>query len=111
MNPHRLQETLGCLTAGAATVDPDAARTVAAPAKSADLPGVIAADGAAFTRLSAPVAYGFDDSGRLVGVVVSAISTNMTEFDLVIETRIAIAYDPVAALPEPKPVLVAGGLN
>jgi hypothetical protein len=99
------------LPVGDAKVDPAAARTLGAQAKAVEIPGVVAADGAAFTKLTAPVAYGFDDTGRLVSVTVSALNTNMTEFDLVIETSIRIAYDGVAGLPEPKPVLKVEGSN
>jgi len=99
------------LPAGDTRVDPDAARTIGAEAKVADIPGVVAADGAAFTRLTAPLVYGFDAAGRLVSVTVSALNTNMTDFDLVIETSIVLAYDGVAGLPEPKPARSADGSN
>ena len=91
--------------AGDPKVDPDAARTLEDSATAAQIPGVVAADGAAFTQLLEPVAYGFDDTGRLVSVRVVARNTNMTDFDLVIETTIAIAYDGVDGLPSPEPAL------
>jgi hypothetical protein len=85
------------------TVVPTDARTLEAAAKPADIPGVIAADGLAFTRLTGPIAYGFDDAGRVVRISVSALNTNMVDHDLVIETTITIAYDKVTALPPASP--------
>jgi len=93
--------------AGDKAADPTAARTLANAATPAQIPGVVAANGAAFTKLTDPVAYGFDDTGRLVSVRVMALNTNMTDFDLVVETTITIAYDDVAGLPEPKPAVGA----
>lgn len=85
-------------------IDPKAARNLSAAAVKADIPGVVAADGLAFTELRGKFGYGFDDSGRLVSIHTTALNTNMTDFDLVIETTIAIAYDNVTDLPEPKPL-------
>jgi hypothetical protein len=91
--------------AGDPKVDPDAVRTLEDSATAAQIPGVVAAGGAAFTALTEPVAYGFDDTGRLVSVRVVARNTNMTDFDLVVETTIDIAYDGVDGLPDPEPAL------
>jgi hypothetical protein len=99
------------LPTGDEKTDPAAARNLEATAKPADIPGVVAADGAAFTELTDAIAYGFDDAGRLVRINVSALNTNMTDFDLVIETVISIAYDGVDPLPEPKPALDTAGTN
>lgn len=88
-------------------VDPKAARNLDAGAVKADIPGLVAADGLAFTELSGKFVYSFDASGRLISVATSALNTNMTDFDLVIDTSIAIAYDEVGELPEPK-VLAEG---
>jgi hypothetical protein len=89
--------------------DPKAARNLEASADKADMPGLVAADGADFTKLTDKVAYAFDDAGRLTRVSALALNTNMTDFDLVIETTISIAYDDVGPLPEPKPALPAEG--
>jgi hypothetical protein len=85
-------------------IDPDAARNLAAGAVKSDIPGLVAADGVAFTELQGKFGYGFDDSGRLVSINTTALNTNMTDFDLVIDTTIEIFYDAVGELPEPKPV-------
>lgn len=90
-------------------VDPADARTLEVDAKPADIPGVIAADGLAFTKLTAPIAYGFDDAGRVVRITVTALNTNMTEHDLVIETTITIAYDTVGQLPAATPLRTGEG--
>jgi hypothetical protein len=90
-------------------VDPAAARNLEAAAKAADIPGLVASDGLPFTELSEPLAYGFDDGGRLISITAVARNTNMTEHDLIIETRITIAYEGVDALPEPKPALSTEG--
>ncbi|MFP5343252.1 MAG: hypothetical protein ACLGIJ_10045 [Candidatus Limnocylindria bacterium] len=89
--------------------NPTDARTLEADAKPADIPGVIAADGLAFTRLTAPIAYGFDDAGRVVRITVTALNTNMTDHDLVIETTITIAYDKVGELPAAIPLRTGEG--
>lgn len=83
-------------------IDPEAARNLDARAVKTDIPGLVAADGLAFTELRGKFGYGFDDTGRLVSINTTALNTNMTDFDLVIETTIAIAYDNVGPLPEPK---------
>lgn len=83
-------------------IDPDAARNLSAGAAKGDIPGLVAADGVAFTELRGKFGYGFDDTGRLVSINTTALNTNMTDFDLVIETTIEIAYDNVGPLPEPK---------
>lgn len=99
------------LPIGDPKVDPRAARNLEASAKVADIPGVVASEGAAFTKLTDKVAYGFDDTGRLISMHVTALNMNMTDFDLVIETRIEVAYDAIVGLPEPKPALGADGSN
>jgi hypothetical protein len=87
--------------------DPDAARNLTDGAAEADIPGLVAADGLAFTELTDKLRYGFDDAGRLVSIGATARNTNLVDFDLVIETRIRLAYDAVGDLPEPKPALPA----
>lgn len=82
--------------------DAATARALRADVVREQIPGVIAADGLAFTELLAPLTYGFDAGGRLTRLAVSARNTNMDDFDLVIETTIEIAYDDVAGLPTPQ---------
>jgi hypothetical protein len=86
-------------------IDPAAARNLEAAAKPADIPGLVASDGVAFTELKEPVGYGFDDTGRLISITTVARNTNMTDHDLIVETMISIAYDSVDPLPEPKPLV------
>jgi len=84
------------------------ARTLLASAEVADLPGVVAVDGATFTEITAPIALTFDASGRLTGLLVTARNTNLDTFDLVVVTEIALHYDGVPSqLPDPKPTVPA----
>ncbi|MBA2721227.1 MAG: hypothetical protein H0U52_18590 [Chloroflexi bacterium] len=77
---------------------------VTGSAKVADIPGVVAADGAPFTELVAPLDFAFDDQGRLAQVHVLARNTNLDVYDLLIDTTITFAYpDQAAPLPEPVP--------
>ena len=87
---------------GDAKVDQAATRTLEATAKAADIPGIVAADGDAFTELTDELAYGFDDAGRLVSVNASALNTNMTDFDLVIETVIRSPMTTSIRFPKPS---------
>ncbi len=47
-------------------------RALMATASVADIPGVIAADGAPFTELTRPLIFAFDDLGRPTGLIVTA---------------------------------------
>jgi hypothetical protein len=86
-------------------VDPRALRALTAAAVVADLPGIIAADAASFTKLIGPIALTFDSDGRVIGIVVTAHNTRMETFDLVVVTEIAIHYDGVPAdLPDASPL-------
>ena len=81
-----------------------AARAIEAQGEVADIPGVIASDGLDFTELNDPVAFTFDEAGRLVGLVVTARNTNMTEYDLGVVTEITLRYDEVPLdLPAAEP--------
>ena len=84
--------------------DPAAARAITATGTVADIPGVVAVDGAPFTELKAPIALTFDAAGRLTGILVTARNTNVTAYDLVVVTEITLHYDAVpVTLPEPVP--------
>lgn len=87
-------------------VDGKSLLRVDATGSEPDIPGVVAADGLAYTKLIAPVEFGFDDLGRLVQIHVIALNTNLTAFDLVVDTLITIRYDDVGALPQPDPKFV-----
>ena len=85
-----------------------AARAIGVETTVADLPGVIAVDGAPFTELTGPVTLTFDGAGRLSGLLVRARNTNLDTFDLSIVTEIAIRYDAVpTVLPDPLPAYSA----
>jgi hypothetical protein len=78
--------------------------TVSATGSVADFPGVVAADGATFTNLVAPVEFTFDDQGRLALLHSVAQNTNLAQYDLLVDTLITFGYPAVApALPDPTP--------
>jgi len=84
--------------------DPTATRAITAAGTVADMPGVVAVDGAPFTELTSPIAFSFDAAGRLAGLVVTARNTNATLHDLVVVTEITLHYDDVpTGLPAPEP--------
>lgn len=84
--------------------DGSATRAITATGTVADIPGVVAVDGAPFTELTGPIAFSFDAAGRLSGLVVTARNTNATVHDLVVVTEITLHYDDVpGALPAPEP--------
>jgi hypothetical protein len=88
--------------------DPVAVRALAATTTVADIPGVLAVDGASFTELTKPIGLTFDAAGRLAGILVTARNTNMAEYDLMVVTEITLHYDTVPkALPAPQPAYVA----
>lgn len=68
-------------------------------------PGVVAADGAAFTEKSFMVDCWFDDAGRLVRLEASARNLNATAFDLIVTTTVTISYGRPADPPEPNPTM------
>lgn len=100
IEPAALERELGSGETGA--------RALRVATAVADLPGIVAADGEPFTELVRPIELTFDAAGRLSGLLVTARNTNVEEFDLIIVTEIAIAYDNVPTdLPEPLPVMPA----
>jgi hypothetical protein len=85
--------------------DAAATRAISAAGAVADIPGVVAVDGAAFTELREPIAFSFDAAGRLTGLVVTARNTNVAAHDLVVVTEITLHYVEVPVdlpLPEPR---------
>jgi hypothetical protein len=79
-------------------------RALQATGSVKDIPGVVAVDGAPFTELTKPLDLTFDAAGRVSGLLVTARNTNLTEYDLVVVTEIAIRYDAVPVeLPAPTP--------
>ncbi|HET7495091.1 MAG TPA: hypothetical protein VFJ80_06550 [Candidatus Limnocylindrales bacterium] len=93
-----------------ATTDPDGrtVATVAAGGTIADAPGLMAIDAASFSELTGPLEYGLDEGGRLVALHATLRNTRVEGFDLIVDTRISLTYDPPpGALPEPAPRLPA----
>jgi hypothetical protein len=68
-------------------------------------PGVIAADGAAFTEKTFPLDCRFDDQGRLVRLEASARSLNEDTYDLVTTTVVTISYGSPGDPPAPNPTM------
>jgi hypothetical protein len=82
-------------------------RALAATTTVTALPGIIAVDLADATELLGPARLGFDGTGRLVSLTISARNTNLEIHDLVIDTLITIRYpDRAAELPRPEPAYV-----
>ena len=102
--PSLVRNATGAADAG---VDAENAslRNVTATGTVADIPGVVASDGAAFTRMTDPVTFSLDPDGRLVSLHLVALNTNMEDFDLVVETDITLRYAVDGALPDATPVL------
>jgi hypothetical protein len=77
-------------------------RTLQATTTVDDLPGIIAVDGAPFTKLTAPVVLGFDDQGRLIRLSVIAQNMGWDRYDMLVQTDITFSY-PLTAPPIPSP--------
>jgi hypothetical protein len=102
--PDLLRNATAVTDAGTKPVNGATLPAVTGSAKVADIPGVIASDGAGFTELVAPLEFAFDDQGRLAQVHVLARNTNLDVYDLLIDTTITFAYPTTAApLPDPSP--------
>ena len=85
-----------------------ATRAIDATSKVANVPGVLAPDLAAATRLTRPTDFALDDAGRLVSLTIFARNANMELYDLVVKTVITFRYpDTSPPLPEPLPAYVA----
>ncbi len=85
----------------------DAARTLEATTKAADVPALIAPDLAEMTELRGPARLAFDESGRLIGLTIIARNTHLETWDLIVETVITFAYPAdLPPLPEPRPTYV-----
>lgn len=103
--PGLLRNATSVADTGSKPVDGATLATVSGSAKVADIPGIIAADGAPFTELVAPLDFAFDAEGRLAQVHVLARNMNLDGYDLLIDTTITFAYPAAAAeLPQPLPV-------
>jgi len=88
-----------------------ATRGITAAGTIADIPGVVAVDGAGFTEITQPIALTFDGAGRLVGLVVTARNSNATVHELAVVTEITLRYDDVPiSLPKPEPAYAGDGM-
>ena len=84
--------------------DTAATRAITSTGAVADIPGIVAVDGAPFTEITRPIAFTFDAAGRLSGLVVTARNTNVTAHDLFVVTEITLHYDDVpTSLPKAEP--------
>jgi hypothetical protein len=102
--PALLRNATSAKDAGTTPVNDMTARALTARGAVADIPGIVAVDGEAFTELSTPIALAFDDLGRLVRLQAVARNTTMSDFDLLVDTVITFAYPATAApLPLPEP--------
>jgi hypothetical protein len=80
--------------------------TIAAGGTIADAPGLMAIDAGSFSELLGPIEFSLDEAGRLVALHARLRNTRVDAFDLVVDTRISLTYDPApGALPEPAPLL------
>jgi hypothetical protein len=104
--PTLLRDSEGAIKRDDLAIDGATLLRVDATADKGDIPGLVAADGEPYTKLTAPVEFGFDALGRLVRIHAVALNTNLEEFDLVVDTVISIRYDGVGDLPQPAPTWV-----
>jgi hypothetical protein len=89
---------------GSESVAGVSSRRLEATGRIADVPGILAADGAPFTTIVAPVEFSFDEDGRLVRVHILARNDNQKTFDLLVDTVITFAYPGSPPdIPEPAP--------
>lgn len=78
--------------------------TVTGSGKVADIPGIVAVDGASFTELTGPIEFSLDAQGRLAQLHVVARNTNLDVYDLLVDTTITFGYPSAAPdLPVPSP--------
>lgn len=102
--PRLLRNATGAANAGFAQVGDVLLPKISGAARVADIPGVVAADGAPFTELVAPAEFTVDAEGRLAQLHIVGRNTNLDVYDLLVDTTITFAYpDQAAPLPEPVP--------
>jgi hypothetical protein len=105
--PTLLRDATEPTAKGTLNLDGKALVAIDAAGTEADIPGLVVAGGVDSTRLTAPIEFGFDSLGRLARIHALALNTTMTDYDLVVDTVIAIRYDQdVGSLPEPAPTWV-----
>jgi hypothetical protein len=101
--PDLLRNATGPTAAGTGTDAGRAIERFSATGRTIDIPGVIAADGLAFTELREPVEISLDNAGRPAVLWIVARNTNTTTYDLIVETTIRFLYSEVGSLPLPEP--------
>jgi len=102
--PTLMRNATDVADAPATVVNGSSLATVSGTSKVADIPGVVAVDGAGFTELVSPLDFAFDDQGRLVQLHALARNTNLKEYDLLVDVVITFAYPNAAPdLPDPVP--------
>lgn len=73
-------------------------------------PGVIAADGAAFTEKAFALDCWFDPEGRLVRLEAHARNLNQETYDLVADTVVTFSYGAPGDPPDPNPTMAPEAL-
>lgn len=102
--PRLLRNATDATTKNSLTLDGKTLPQIAAKGSEADIPGLVAAKGKAYTKLTSPIEFAFDDQGRLARIHAIALNMTMTDFDLVVDTIIVFRYDiPAGPLPDPVP--------
>ena len=104
--PRLLRRATEPTAKGDLPIDGAVFETIEASGSEADIPGVIAAKGSDFTRLTKPIEFGFDPAGRLGRIHAIALNTDMTDYDLVVDTVIILRYGNPGPLPRPEPTWV-----
>jgi hypothetical protein len=100
--PTLLRDASEPVDAERALVDDQLLPTVKASGTIADAPGLMAVDAAPFTELAEPIAFAFDEQGRLAQLVATMRNTNSDTFELIVVTAISFDYDgPPGELPDP----------
>ena len=100
----RLLASLARLTdLGTAQIDGATLQGFAGTAAREDFPGVVAADGLAFTEPTFPIEVWYDADGDLVRVVAWARNLNQVAWDLVLETVVTLEYAPAGTRPAVQP--------
>lgn len=106
--PKLLRDATAPVGKGSIIIDGTTLTDVEASATEPDIPGLVAAKGADYTKITKPIEFGFDDQGRLARIHAVALNTTMTNYDLVVDTVIALHYDDPGPLPAPDPTWVPG---
>lgn len=102
--PRLLRDASAPISKGSIVAAGQTLTSVEASGTEADIPGLVAAKGASYTKLTKPIEFGLDPQGRLAQIHAVALNTTMTDYDLVVDTTIDFAYSDPGPLPAPDPV-------